>query len=146
MTSSSYGPFMQRFGQVISDPTTVSLTHVDFSSPGNLAKALSAPITEIATFYFDGAPPSDYGSGVEKAEHWIGGVGGGYLGLAWGTTHEEVERDGVKGKAAVVAIGWQSYEAHMAFRGREDFKEKIGLLRSSSKAVEMHHVAFMQAL
>ena len=143
MQTEAYGPFMQRFGEVVSGPP--QLIHVDFNSPGSLSKALSAPITEIATFYFDGEPPSDYGSGVEKAEQWIGD-GDGYLGSAWGTTYEEVEREGVKGKAAVVVIGWQSYEKHMAFRAREDFREKIGMLRGGSKAIEMHHVAMMQAL
>lgn len=143
MAAEAYGPFMQRIGQIVGGEPL--LIHVDFNSPGALTKAISAPITEMATFFFDGAPSSDYVSGAEKAEQWISG-GDGFLGMAWGTTHEEVERDGVKGKAAVVVIGWQSYDAHMAFRAREDFKEKIGLLRGNSKAIEMHHVQLMQAV
>jgi hypothetical protein len=79
-----------------------------------LSTALSAPVTELATFYFEGAPPKDHLEGVHKfrqlaeEKKWEG-----YLGSAAGITYEEVEREGVKGKAAVLAIGWTSVDAHM---------------------------------
>jgi hypothetical protein len=34
----------------------------------------------------------------------------------YGTTYEEIEREGVKGKGAILLIGWESRDEHMAFR------------------------------
>lgn len=61
---------------------------------------------------------------------------------AWGVTHEELEYEGVKGKAAVLALGWDSVEDHMTLRGMESFKKNIGGLRGESQKIEMHHVGF----
>ena len=61
----------------------------------------------------------------------------GYLDYAVGITHETLEKEGVKGKAAVLLIGWQSREAHMAFRETQSFKDNIHLLRSTSKKIIM---------
>lgn len=40
------------------------------------------------------------------------------------------------------AIGWDSVNAHMAFRETEAFRELIPLLRGVAPVVEVHHVAF----
>jgi hypothetical protein len=126
----------------------VEISHVDFEPAGALSKAVSAPVTEIATFYCEGEPGSEWMSNAAKAGDWLQreAAEAGYLGIAYGITHEEVEYKGVKGKAAVIAIGWKSVEAHMSFRETQTFKENIGLLRGEAKAIEMHHVVMMQAL
>lgn len=126
----------------------VSIHHVDFQPPSALPKALSAPVTEIATFYCSPAPGSDWLSNAAKAAEWLEkeASSAGYTGTAYGITHEEVEYKGVKGKAGVVIIGWKSKEAHMEFRETQTFKENIGLLRGEAKAIEMHHVVMMQGL
>lgn len=120
--------------------------HVDFQ--GALAKALDAPVTEIATFYCEGEPGAEWLSNAGKAGEWLEreAAASGYLGAAYGVTHEELEYKGVKGKAAVLAVGWASKEAHMEFRETETFRENIGLLRGEAKAIEMHHVVLMRAL
>lgn len=74
-------------------------------------KSFSAPATEVATFYFDGQPPNDY---LEVAEGFLKdcekeGVDG-VLSWAVGLTHEEIEKEGVKGKGAMLAIGWESVD------------------------------------
>lgn len=113
----------------------------DFKPDGAVARCFSAPATEIATFYFDGEPPSDYFDNVKKCADEVLKEIDGFLGWAVGTTHEVVEKEGVKGKAAVLLIGWQSVEQHMAFRNTQSFKDNIHLLRSTSKKIEMHHVS-----
>jgi hypothetical protein len=95
-----------------------------------------ADSNQLATFYFDGSPPSSYIDDVAKFDKELQKADG-YLGYAVGITHETVEHEGVKGKAAVLAIGWNSVDAHMAFRETQAFKDNIGLLRSESKKVTM---------
>jgi hypothetical protein len=128
-----------------------TIHHVDFSpSDGALSKAFSAPVTEIATFYCDPEPIADWMSNAAKAAEWLDEqpAEAGYIGgsAAWGITHEVVEREGVKGKAGVVVIGWTSREAHVAFRGTQTFGENIGLLRGEARGIEMHHVVLMEGL
>jgi len=145
MADSSYGPFFNKFTGLADGAG--SIVHVDFKPAGGLSKCLSAPATEIATFYFEGEPPSDYFDGVHKFDQITQEAGvPGFLGLAIGKTHEEVERECVKGHAMVLAIGWQSVDLHMEYRASQGFKDNIHLLRSTAKKIEMHHVAFMQSL
>lgn len=145
MTSAEYPPFLSRIQSIMS--SGADLTHVDFQpSPSILHNALSAPVTELATFYFDSQPNSDWLANAAKAADWLRKDAKGFLDIAYGITHETVEYQGVKGKAAVIAVGWESKEAHMAFRETGTFKENIGLLRGDSKAIEMHHVALMEAV
>ena len=146
IASDAYAPHLQRCATIMAGP--VDIFHVDFEPAGALSKALSAPVTEIATFYCEGEPVKDWTSNAAKACEWLEreAKAAGYLGAAYGITHEEVEYRGVKGKAAVIAIGWTSKEAHMEFRETQTFKENIGLLRGEAKAIEMHHVVMMQAL
>ena len=121
--------------------------HADFKPEGSLNKTFSAPVTEIAVFGFEGNPPEGYIDEVTKFGKILDEEKfEGYLGSSIGVTYEDLERDGVKGKAAVLAIGWQSVDVHMAFRESQTFKDNIHLLRSSAKSIDMNHVAFLQAL
>ncbi|KAK4951951.1 hypothetical protein LTR10_009871 [Elasticomyces elasticus] len=143
MASDIYGPFMNRLNSICEG--NVSGMHIDFVPAGGLSKTLSAPATEIATFYFDGEPEADYTDNVAKLDKALQGIDG-YLGYTIGITHETLEKEDVKGKAAVLTIGWQSREAHMAFRETQAYKDNIHLLRSNSKKITMWHVQFMQSL
>ncbi|KAK5693508.1 hypothetical protein LTR97_010077 [Elasticomyces elasticus] len=161
MASDIYGPFMNRLNSICEG--NVSGMHIDFVPAGGLSKTLSAPATEvppstsavsilhtdfslqIATFYFDREPVSDYTDNVAKLDKALQGIDG-YLGYTIGITHETLEKEDVKGKAAVLTIGWQSREAHMAFRETQAYKDNIHLLRSNSKKITMWHVQFMQSL
>ena len=59
---------------------------------------------------------------------------------AYGITHEELSHEGVKGKAAVVLVGWKSDEARTAFRQTKTFEECVGLLKGEAKAIDTLHV------
>ncbi|KAK5126296.1 hypothetical protein LTR85_010532 [Meristemomyces frigidus] len=144
--SDIYGPFFDRFKSLL-DGNPIMFCHADFKPNGSLSKTFSAPVTEMAVFYFEGGPPDDYLEGVDKLSKLLDEQKPeGFLSSSAGITYEEVEKDGIKGKAAVVTIGWQSVDQHMAFRNTQLFKDNIHLLRSSSKKVEMNHIAFMQYL
>jgi len=142
----TYGPFLKKF-MSIADGDPLVFCHADFKPEGSLSKTFSAPVTEMAIFYFEGGPPSDYLEGVDKLQKIFDeDKPEGYLGASAGITYEELEKDGVKGKAAVVMIGWQSVDVHMAFRNTQSFKDNIHLLRASAKKIEMNHIAYMQYL
>jgi heme-degrading monooxygenase HmoA len=71
----------------------------------------------------------------------------GFVGLAYGITHEEVSfREGDKGKAGVVMVGWESEAARAAFRDTQTFQEVFGLLRGEAKAIEVLPVTFGQGV
>jgi heme-degrading monooxygenase HmoA len=134
---------MKSFGSIIGGKPQIF--HVDFKPSANLAKAFSAPVTEIATFYHSGDPTDSYldeavsaAEGMDKVE--------GFLGAAMGISYEELEKDGHKGKASVLVVGWQSKEAHMAFRETDGFKPVVTKLRGAAKVISMCHVALMQSL
>ncbi|EME40356.1 hypothetical protein DOTSEDRAFT_66151 [Dothistroma septosporum NZE10] len=142
MAAAHYQPFLKRFLTIAGG--SPSIAHAELKPDGALSKALAAPVTEVATFYFDSAPPGDALDNAQKFAKMVeDGKAQGVLGAAVGITHEEIEREGVKGKGLVIAIGWTSVDAHMKFRETETFKENINLLRNGAKKIEMHHVAFM---
>jgi len=144
MASDAYGPFMKKFGSILDGDVTI--VHADFKPEGAALKAFSAPVTEVLTLYFDDEPPSDYLNSVGEAAKSVEGSDG-FLGFAAGITHEEIEKDGVKGKGAVVLGGWQSLEAHKAFRETKAFKDVVGTLRSTSKGPpSVWHVQFMKSV
>ena len=67
----------------------------------------------------------------------------GFIGLAYGITHEEIScREVVKGKVGVVMVGWECEAARVAFRETQTFGEWFGLLRGEAKAIEVLPVAF----
>lgn len=144
MQSPTYTPFIARLQPLLS--AGAHLSHVDFEPQTALTRALAAPVTEIATFYFNGSPNADWLDNASQAGEWLEREAPESRGIAYGITHEEVEYQGIKGKAAVIVVGWTSREAHMTFRETESFRENIGLLRGASGAVEMHHVAVMEAV
>lgn len=141
MKDASYQPFVKRLSTIFNGAPDV--IHVDLKPDGGLPAALSAPVTEVATFYFDGGPPENAHEGVEKAMNALKAEGHNLQGWAYGTTYEEIERDGHKGKGAVLTIGWDSVEAHMEARKGQAFKDNIDSLRNGAKAIEMHHCQFM---
>jgi hypothetical protein len=142
----AYPAFKERFQTFSGGPPRI--IHVDFKPEGALDKAITAPVTEVATFVFgpDGVP-SGFGAGVEKFGAAIeAGSIPGFLIATYGFALEEVEIDGKKGKAAVLAIGWDSVDAHMQFRETQTFKDNIHFLRDGVAAAEMHHVQFLEFL
>lgn len=145
MNSEAYGPFLKQFLSIAAGAPTI--VHTDFTPHSALETALAAPVTEVVKCYLDNESATA-AYDVSKASAFLdqGKDVEGYKGGAVGTTYEEMEKDGVKGKGAVLAIGWESVQKHMEFRETEAFKEKIGLLRQGAKGIEMGHVQFMEFL
>ncbi|KAK4497549.1 hypothetical protein PRZ48_012000 [Zasmidium cellare] len=142
MAKDTYKPFLERFLSVAAGHPEI--IHADMVPEGAVNKAFEAPVTEIATFYFGGEPPADYidqvlkfGEAVNKEQPE------GYHGSAVGLTHEDIEKDGHKGKGAVLTIGWSSVDAHMKFRETETFKSLAPVLRNGVKTANVVHVAFL---
>ncbi|KAK5686045.1 hypothetical protein LTS10_002159 [Elasticomyces elasticus] len=149
------------FGTKVEDPTHLQMMitwddikkHRDFMSAdsygpitGTLGPLLDGDVAMMClTLYFDGEAPSSYLDDVASVDKALQGTEG-YLGYAAGFTHEEIEKEGTKGTGAVVLIGWQSIEAHHAFRETKAFKENIGTLASTAKNRTVWHVQFMQSV
>lgn len=137
MVSEAYPPFLDKFKKIIAGPP--SFMHIDFD--GDLAGALKAPVTEVATFYFQGGVPEGY---TQKVKDFIElcikeTPDQKVYGYATGVTSEEVEKDGVKGTGGVLVLGWESVEQHMEFRKTEVFQNNAGSMRQGAQGIEVHH-------
>ncbi len=49
-----------------------------------------------------------------------------------------------KGRAYVLALGWDSVDAHMAFRETKEFTDAIVHVREKIKGAAMYHVKFQE--
>ncbi|EME42047.1 hypothetical protein DOTSEDRAFT_72969 [Dothistroma septosporum NZE10] len=117
--------------------------HTDFEPYDQLAKAVSCPITEIATFYFDDEPPDGYLKRFRKfCEAAMKEEGPRPLAAAAGITHEEVEHEDVKGNAVVFVAGWNSIEAHGRFRESEVFRKHMPGLMDGAEKSQTVHISF----
>lgn len=146
MATEAYQPFLNRFLTIAGGAP--SMLHVDFEPAGGYTKATSAPVTEVATFYFGSKEaPADYLEGARKfAEIFENEKTAGFLGAALGLSHEDnlkSPKEGLEGRAAVLVIGWESVDAHMKVRETQLFKDNIHLLRNGVKDAEVHHVQLM---
>ncbi|KAL2356236.1 hypothetical protein BJ546DRAFT_595358 [Cryomyces antarcticus] len=135
--SDAYGPFGKHLGTIMSGGP--ELYHVKLTTPHTTA--FSAPVLELATFYFE-SESSDVEAAFEKFAKVAAKSAEGLVGAASGWSIEEVEHSSLKGKgkARVLVAGWQSVDAHMKYRETQEFKESVPLLREKAKGAEMHHV------
>lgn len=101
------------------------MLHVDFEPSDTFTKATtSAPVTEVATFYFDpSSTATTPEANVLKFRDIVNAAGkeiDGFWGAAAGVSHEtdvkSLSTEGVSGTAVVLVLGWESVEKHMAFR------------------------------
>lgn len=142
MGSRDYAPMVERI-KTIADGE-LNLFHVEFTAAGAQRVALGAPVTELVTIHAQ-SKNSELTNGAQKFAEVLNKDAQGFLGITSGWSIEDVEHEKLEGKGKILflAIGWQSIEAHMAFRETEAFKNNIGLLREGVKASEMHHVKFI---
>jgi len=136
--SPAYGPFGAKLMAILDSPPAICHFLPMPFPPTILSRA---PVMEVATFY---QTSPQFPSNVEKFVSIIDGKADGCLGVTFGNVVEEIEKEpGTgKGKAMLLAIGWESREKHVAFRETSTFKENVHLLRDGMKDVEMHHVSF----
>ncbi|KAK0353206.1 hypothetical protein LTR91_008754 [Friedmanniomyces endolithicus] len=137
-----HGPVLANLIKLRARPVTPY--HVDFRPFTAFIRATEAPVTEVATFYFEGAAPTAVLDRFTRFREVLNKQHvSGVMGAAAGLSHEELESEGVKGTAAVLVIGWESVDAHMAFQKTQLFKDSVGLLpMTEAKRVEMHHTSF----
>ncbi|KAI4744337.1 hypothetical protein E4T44_15121 [Aureobasidium sp. EXF-8845] len=123
------------------------LVHFELESPSDLAAAASAPVTEIATIFL-----------LEKTESFDGNLSlfakildenaEGFRGCAHSWILEDVQHEslgaGVDGRACLMAIGWSSTSAHLAFKRTSAFQKGLELL-SDARGSEIHHTIFSEA-
>jgi hypothetical protein len=139
MAADAYQPFREKLGTIHTDVPDV--VHVDFWPDKGLSAALSAPVTEVATFYYDEAPPETAFEGAKTLIEALKKDGVKIMGWAFGTTHEVIERDGVRGKGNILVVGWETVEAHSDSHNTQALKDNIHKLTTPEvKAIEMHHV------
>ena len=126
MAKDIYTPFRNNIKPVLGGDIDVS--HQDLKPDGGLHAAMSAPVTEVATFYFEGGPPDDAFESCKKFIDVCEKEGNAKItGWAYGITQEEIEKEGVKGYGAILTIGWDKVESHMEFRTTQVFKDNIHL-------------------
>ena len=115
--------------------------------PPQPATTFSSPTVEIYTGYFPAATKAaEKDSWEQRFKHFLTIMpeARGYQAHATGWVVEEVVHEGIEGKAMawVTAVGWESVEAHKAFRETELFKKMVEPLREGPTASEMHHLDF----
>ena len=120
------------------------LVHFELKSPSNLTAAVSAPVTEIATVFllektesFD-ENLSSFAKIVD--EHAEGASGCAHSWILEDVQHESLGA-GVKGRACLLAIGWSSISAHLAFKETSAFRKGVELLKDA-RGSEIHHTIF----
>ncbi|KAK0642426.1 hypothetical protein DIS24_g9038 [Lasiodiplodia hormozganensis] len=157
--SPSYEPFLTNISTLLASPP--QLTHQSFpttttttssSSSPLEAVTTAAPVTELVSFYVpatyntaDFVGPWDEFARVaaENAQGIVGSAG------AWAeeddVEHASLKDVGGKGRVFLALIGWESVDAHMAYRETQAFKDSIVKLRALVSGIEMHHVEFKSA-
>jgi len=110
------------------------MQHAEFRTP--FSTAAVTPIVEMLTLYFPG--DIDQGNVDATLTEFIQTIvdnAKGFLGYTSGWIAEEVEHERVEGKAKAYAgaIGWESLEAHMAYRETQTFKDDILKVRAIAK-------------
>ncbi|KAL9036355.1 MAG: hypothetical protein Q9180_004346 [Flavoplaca navasiana] len=136
MSSPNYGPFVKNLMPIV-DGEIESMRHAHLSPhpPSAALNGTTAPVTEMINHYFSAdisqSEQSSFESSVKQFSQVLEEKAEGFKGFAAGWVVEEVEHEGVEGKAKswLSCIGWQSVEAHMAFRETKDFKDNVHLIR-----------------
>ena len=150
IASPEYGPFAKHLMTIIDGK--ISLNHANFTPHPPSAAVGRAPVTERLTLFFSAdISEDDMKKFDENIQKFLGilkeNAGDGFKAASSGWIVEEMEHEGIEGKARAITgvIGWESVEAHMAFREHPAFKENVGLVRGDKvKGSKVHHVKFQE--
>lgn len=146
--STTLSPYISTAASVCTAPPTVLYVSFD---PAPSQPALDAPATEVVIAYFAADASAETTAAVPgvlpKVLKLAGAKDAGMIAESGGWAQGEVKHasllgEGAKGRAFVSVVGWESVEAHRAFRETEAFKANVGLLRGAGqKGMEMFHIA-----
>ncbi|KAK8196901.1 hypothetical protein IWZ00DRAFT_181585 [Phyllosticta capitalensis] len=151
MAAPAYTPFFNNIKGIMSPTAAPILTHHALAPDASAASSTAAPVTELVSFYF--APDfvnADFDAPVAAfADAAAAHAKGLHAYTAGWAVEEDVEHAslaeaGGKGKLWLLVVGWDSIDAHMAYRQTQAFRDTIGGLRAKSSGVEMHHVVFKE--
>ncbi len=149
MASPVYEAFGKHVGSILDGALSIHHANLKPQPPSASASSFPAPVTELVTFYFPSSTSSsdktDFDNAVSKFSKVPQQHADGFRGFCGGWIVEEVEHASVgKGCGYVAAVGWDSVDAHMAFRETKEFKEAIVDLRGRAKGSVMYHVKFQE--
>jgi hypothetical protein len=123
------------------------LVHFEPKGSRDLTAAVSAPVTEIATIFLLEKTES-FNDNLSSFAKILDEHAEGFMGCAHSYILEDVQHEslgvGVKGKACLLAIGWSSISAHVAFKKTSAFQRGLELL-SDARGSEIHHTIFFAA-
>ncbi|KAK5109641.1 hypothetical protein LTR62_006878 [Meristemomyces frigidus] len=121
-----------------------SMQHFKFTPFDGLKQAISAPMTEVARFFYNDYPDEKMLAGfIEFGKRLDEGNVEGALGCSAALPDDEVGYDYGEGRVILLVIGWQSIAAHEAFKKTQLFTDLVPLLKSEKAAnIELHHTRF----
>ncbi|KAL8805413.1 MAG: hypothetical protein Q9182_001979 [Xanthomendoza sp. 2 TL-2023] len=137
----------------IVDGQNIAICHAHFSPhpPSVAVSGTVAPVTEMIAHHFSSDISDDdrasFESNMKKFAQLLEEKAAGFKGFAGGWVVEDIEHAEVGGKTKTwqSCVGWQSVEAHMAFRETEEFKDNVHLIRPEyKKAASVHHTKFTE--
>lgn len=142
MSSTTYMPFAKHLMTIVDGPLTMH--HANLTPhPPTAALGAASPVTEIFTCYLE-KENEGFQSKVEQLIKATSDNAEGFKGWAGGWVLEDVKYKEKKGKAYVGLVGWESVEAHMAFRETQAFKDNINVLREDPLGIDVHHTEFVE--
>ncbi|KAF7952787.1 hypothetical protein EAE96_006013 [Botrytis aclada] len=154
LDSPAYPAFLENLQPIMGSVEIIHARKLDVA--GAIAKGTpeqKGGVMEVATF-FD--VEDVFLEGVEnfkaairelhaekKIAGFLGVIDSGAVSEKIAKNKEAMEEE--KGSALVLMLGWESKEAHMAFRETKEFADTIGYLRKGTSGADMFHVAFQNA-
>lgn len=140
---------VERIGTIMDGGAVITHACFDPLAPATVATRFSAPVTEFATFYLPSATSDDEKKGFNDKMVGFGRLiqqhAKGFRGTSSAWIVEEVEHPSVgTGFGYAVAVGWDSVEAHSAFKETQEFKDAIGQVGGLFKGAVMYHVKFQE--
>ncbi|KAI4596909.1 hypothetical protein KJ359_004819 [Pestalotiopsis sp. 9143b] len=149
MEKDYYGPFLEVVRHLVDGP--LSIYHVPFvphppAVLDNQDGRGRTKVAEVCHAYFardiDSVRQQEILADVQQFIDVIRPGPGGSGEHAHGFALEELEYKGEQCRALVLVLGWDTVEAHHAYRATDDFAKNIPLLRNlpGLKGMEMWHV------
>lgn len=149
--SAAYAPMLKGFDERLSSPAAPYHAAFEPFPPAVLDSDGGegrTPVAEVMQAYF----PADMDMVQQQAalfriQQFIDETKTVAKGLTGQTAHsfalEERVFKGEQSRVLVGILGWESVEAHMAYRETDEFKNSIGLIRGMEglKGVEVYHVS-----
>lgn len=149
MSQTYYGPTIKHLLSIVDGELDVYHANFSVHPPSSALNPNAALATEVVGHYFSAdlsdSEKSTWESDLDKFAKVLEENAQGYRGFLGGWVVEEQEHKEVDGKTILwlSLLGWDSVEAHMAFRETDAFKDNVHLMRPDfKKASTLHHVKF----